>query len=416
MKGNNEPNSNKAKHGGTAPKKRKKWRKFYHNGVFGFLKLFFVPFMWLKCGYTFKMFDNRRQPYLILSNHQTPYDPFMVGVAMRKVAFCVASEDIFSIGFVSKIIRFLVAPIPFIKSTADFNSVLTLTRVAKEGNSIILFPEGNRTYSGKTETIKPSIVKLIKMLKLPVAFFAIKGGYGVLPRWADKPRRGKMSGGVRRILTYEQYKDMPDDVLYELVKSELFIDESTGGSYHSKHAAEYLERVIYVCPHCGITQFASNGAELKCLTCGLTAHYTPEKQFEGGVPYKNVNEWYEAQQSYIRALDLSKLTEKPICEDRADLGEVIVYRHKNRLEKAARVRLFGDRIEITGGKTRIIGFFEMEGATVLGRNKLNVYQHGKIYQIKGGKRFNAVKYVNIIYRSFAANGGVNDDKRQFLGL
>ena len=62
----------------------------------------------------------------------------------------------------------------------------------------------------------------------------------------------------------------------------------------------------------------------------------------------------------------------------------------------------------------VIPFSEVNAAACLGKNKLNIY-HGKmIYQFKGSKRFNALKYVNLCFRyKNIMRGDAND---QFLGL
>ena len=59
-------------------------------------------------------------------------------------------------------------------------------------------------------------------------------------------------------------------------------------------------------------------------------------------------------------------------------------------------------------------FDEVTAVSVLGRNKLNVYHDKRVYQFKGGKRFNALKYVNICYRHKNILKGDYDGK--FLGL
>lgn len=109
----------------------------------------------------------------------------------RGPVYYVASEDLFSNGFVSGLLRYAVAPIPIRKQTTDIRSVMNCIKVAKEGGTIAIAPEGNRTFSGRTEYIKPSIVGLVRVLKLPVAFIRIEGGYGVQPRWSDVVRKGK---------------------------------------------------------------------------------------------------------------------------------------------------------------------------------------------------------------------------------
>ena len=92
-----------------------------------------------------------RQQSLILLNHQTPFDQFFVGMYCPKPVYYMATEDIFSNGWVSKLIKWLVAPIPIKKQTTDIKAVMNCIKVAKEGGNICIAPEGNRTYSGKTE-------------------------------------------------------------------------------------------------------------------------------------------------------------------------------------------------------------------------------------------------------------------------
>ena len=59
-------------------------------------------------------------------------------------------------------------------------------------------------------------------------------------------------------------------------------------------------------------------------------------------------------------------------------------------------------------------FDDIKAAAVLGRNKLNIYDSSHVFQITGGKRFNALKYVNLYYRY--QNITKEADNEQFLGL
>ena len=84
--------------------------------------------------------------------------------------------------------------------------------------------------------------------------------------------------------------------------------------------------------------------------------------------------------------------------------------------KDAEIRLYGDRILLENGQggTMLFAFDETDAVTVLGRNKLNVYHGGKIYQFKGDKRFNGLKYVNLFYRH--KNIVKGNEHVEFLGL
>ena len=57
---------------------------------------------------------------------------------------------------------------------------------------------------------------------------------------------------------------------------------------------------------------------------------------------------------------------------------------------------------------------ETSAVTVLGRNKVNIYFKDHVYQLKGSKRFNALKYVNIFNRY--KNICEGNEHGKFLGL
>ncbi|MBR4992468.1 MAG: 1-acyl-sn-glycerol-3-phosphate acyltransferase [Clostridia bacterium] len=355
--------------------------------------------------------------YLVLMNHQTVYDQFFVGMAFRGPVYYLATEDIFSNGWISSLLRFAVNPIPIKKQTLDLKAVKTCLQVVREGGTLALAPEGNRTYSGRTEYMNPSIAKLARKMGLPIALFRIEEGYGIQPRWAENTRKGKMRAAVTKVLEPEVYQNMTDEELFAAIEQELMVDEArVTGQFRHQKLAEYLERAIYVCPNCGLAHFESSGDTFTCLDCGAKSRYLPSKELEGDFPFRFVAEWYDWQKDFINRLDPAAYTDTPMYEDTARLSEVIVYKAKKPLWENARIRLYGDRILMDNGQGEELRFpfEETDAVIVLGRNKLNVYHGGKIYQLKGGKRFNALKYVHIFHRWKNVNKG--DGNGKFLGL
>ena len=400
-------------------KKNKKWTKFRHRVVRNIAYLILRPYVSIVYRIKIDKFkDQQKRPYLVLLNHQTPFDQFFVGMAFKGPIYYMATEDIFSNGWVSSLIRYLVAPIPIKKQTTDVRAILNCMKVAKEGGSIAIAPEGNRTYSGRTEYMSPSIVPLARKLGMPIALYRIEGGYGAEPRWSDVVRRGKMHGYISRVISPEEYAEMDDDQLFEAIKNELYVNEAVVDTeFKHKKLAEYLERAIYVCPECGLSTFESNKDIFRCKKCGLTAQYLPTKELCGvdcNLPFRFVADWYDYQSDFVNSLDLIKMCDEPIYSERAELREVIPYEKKLLISKESNLRLYGDRVEVEfpdGVKTFD---FESSNLTVLGRNKLNIYYKNKIYQIKGDKRFNALKYVHLSHRSENIRKGQEDVK--FLGL
>ena len=395
--------------------KTKQWIKFRHKVIITLVAPFI--FLWSRCKYHVKVEKSkelRKRQCVVLMNHQTAFDQFFVSLAMYpRHAYFVASEDLFSLGFLSRLLAWAVAPIPIKKQTTDVQAVMNCIRVARQGGTIALAPEGNRTFSGLPCYSNPAIAPLVKKLGLPLALFRIEGGYGIQPRWSDVCRKGKMRAYVHKIIEPEEYKDLTNDQLHALIEQELYVDETQNpGPFRHEKLAEYLERAMYVCPDCGLTEFHSEGDIITCKTCGRQVRYLPDNRLEGvnrECPFPYVAQWYAYQNNYVNQLDTDAYLEKSLYRDAATLSEVEPYKKKHLLEENAPVILYGNRLQL-GKKT--LFFEDIRVITVLGKNKVNVYHTDGIYQIKGDARFNGLKYTNIFYRYKNQLAGQGD----FLGI
>lgn len=403
-------------------KKKKPWMRFRHRVVTAFVRPFFAVFVRFKYHIKIDRFKEQgKRNWLVLSNHQTDFDQFFVGLAFKKPIYYMAMEDLFSNGWISKVVRFIVAPIPFMKATADVKSVMTCIKIAREGGTIAIFPEGNRTYSGKTCYIKPAIAAMAKKLGLPIALYRIEGGYGIKPRWSDKGRKGKMKAGVRRVIEPEEYADMSKEELYDLICKELWVDESYDPqAFSSDVSAEHLERVLYVCPDCGLSEFDSKNEFVFCKQCKKFYYYDAHKQLlpvKGKGRFRTVADWYDYQESFVRSLDLSPYAQTPVFGDTANVSEVIVYDRKRPYLKRAKIRMFADRLVFGEGENeQSLPFDEIKAMACIAGHKLNVFYQDIIYQLKGDEHFNALKYCNIYYHAKFIKEGQPDGEFQFLGL
>ena len=102
--------------------------------------------------------------------------------------------------------------------------------------------------------------------------------------------------------------------------------------------------------------------------------------------------------------------------DNGTLSEVVVYKKKYKLRESCSFTLYGNRIVVDEGRENemLLSFDGITTLAVLGRNKANIYYGDKVYQMKGDKHFNALKYVNLFYRyKNIASGEVNG---KFLGI
>lgn len=397
----------------------KKWVRLRHQVIMRILKIIMKPAMRIKCGFRYEKITGIKGPYLVLYNHTTEEDQFLVGLMTNTKSYFVMSDDLVINKGTYGIMKFLVNPIPYKKASIDFSILKICKKVVNEGGSICIAPEGNRTYSGKTCYINPTITKMIHFLKVPVVFVHIEGGFGVHPRFSNHTRKGKSFGKVQKVITYDEYKDLSNEELYEKIKENIYTDETKPtGPFKARKKAEYLERVIYHCPKCGITKFESHKNRLICTTCQSEHIYTEYKEFVGAnreAFFKNVYLWYQYQRDELNKMKLIEMNESQIItSDQISFYFIIPRKKRVLLAKEATFVLYPNRYEIkTEEKTTVIAFDDIISAGIFGRNKMNFFTKENIYQIKADARFNALKYVQFFYKYKNEKENKNNG---FLGL
>ena len=243
-----------------------------------------------------------------------------------------------------------------------------------------------------------------------------------MPRFSGKSRKGKIHCFVHRVIEPEEYLKMSDGELYDLICRELYVNDALlGAEFKSKKSAEYLERAMYYCPECGLSEWESRGDTVSCKGCGIKVKYLPNLTLEGvnkEFKFKHIHEWYDAQSRFISSLELDKKYEsEPLYRDTVNLFDVIPYKRRKKVAKGATLSLYSNRYTLEyNGQLKEIFFDTVSSATVLGKNKLNLYVDNDILQIKGSKRFNPLKYMHLYFHYKNITKGVSNGELQFLGL
>ena len=176
-----------------------------------------------------------------------------------------------------------------------------------------------------------------------------------------------------------------------------------------------MERFLYVCPTCGLTSYKSKGDIVECQKCHQKIQYLPNKKLHGvssDFPFSTIGQWYDYQCNYICQLDLQPYHETIMYQDNVKLFQVVLYKYKKKLKNNANICLYGNHITLDGIR---LDFDSIHSVTVLGKNKLNIYTDNHVYQLKGNKSFNALKYVNLYFHYQNVKKGVENNE-QFLGL
>ena len=377
----------------------KKHRKYNQNryrfiyfllrgAVFVYTRLF----LGYRCKDKYKI--KKGESVVVLSNHQTDSDPFCILTSFNRPVHPVATESIFAGKFRAKFFSSL-GVIAKKKGVSDLRTAVKIRNVVESGGSILMFPEGNRSFCEFQFYISDDTAKLLKVLKPTIVLFNLCGGTGKAPRFKNRNRKGQFTGKIKRVLKYEEYSLMKDDELNELIKNELRVfDSESGLLFKSKKRAEYLERTFFVCPVCKSKEcLYSEGNFLYCRNCGTKTEYTEDmhlKNADPAFPFTKMIDYWNFQKRYLK--DLAITDGETIFSDK-DVKVIISDPYRKR-----KVLYNGD-ISLDSkylyyGKNK----FDLKNieisSVVSGRNLTFLYE-GRNYVLRGGKRFNPLKYALI---------------------
>ncbi|HEY4312792.1 MAG TPA: lysophospholipid acyltransferase family protein [Pirellulales bacterium] len=118
---------------------------------------------------------------LVLSNHQSLFDPVLVGMTFNRRMNYMARETLFAFPPFRWLIQSVDA-IPIDREGLGLAGLKETLRRAKRGEMVLIFPEGTRSSDGEVTTLKPGFSALAKRAKVPLIPVGIDGAYQAWPR------------------------------------------------------------------------------------------------------------------------------------------------------------------------------------------------------------------------------------------
>ena len=372
------------------PKKHSLYRGF----LWATYNIILKPFFSIKYGYKVKSKYKiqKDEPIFVVCNHQTDLDALFVQYSFNKILHVVATDTIFTKGIVANTLTTLGA-IPKRKGTIDYKCNTEMLNVMKNNGGVLVFLEGNRTYADFQFYISPFVGKFIKSTNATLIIYNLHGGTGVFPRFAHKKRKGRFFGEIKKVITKDEYMEMSDDELSQEIISNLrVIDAESNALYKSNIRAEYLERMLFVCPHCGShSHLVSDGNVFKCTECGYSVEFGEDLKLHpinDSKPETNLKDWYNMQKKWV--LDYKVKEKETIFTDKD-----IVLKIVDPFEK--RVTVYEGNMSLTD-KELIFGekrfpLINICNASPISGTKLSFTDNEHNYLVFGNPRFNPLKYV-----------------------
>ena len=245
-------------------------------------------------------------PVLLVPNHVCAWDPLIVAMSLKqRPLYYVASEHLFRLGPVTKILEALVAPIPRRKATTGSDTVKACLRHLRAGHSVCIFGEGEQCWDGRNIPVFPATGKLAKSSGATLVTYRLEGGYLSCPRWGKGVRRGKVHGHPVGIYPPEELKKLSAKQVNDLINRDIWEDawqrqKTEKVLFRGKRRAEGLERALYLCPRCRrIGTLRTKNDRLYC-GCGLELCYTESGLFAPEKPFSTIAQWEDWQRKALK--------------------------------------------------------------------------------------------------------------------
>jgi 1-acyl-sn-glycerol-3-phosphate acyltransferase len=158
-------------------------------------------FHWLIAGSAFRALFGMRiigrenliteGPVLIASNHQSFLDPPLIGNLYNTEMVFLARKTLF-VGYFKWLYPRLNA-IPVDQDRPDMTSLKTIIRKLKEGNRVLVFPEGARTIDGQIGEAAPGIGLIAVKSGAVIQPVRITGAREALPRGSARVRFARIT-------------------------------------------------------------------------------------------------------------------------------------------------------------------------------------------------------------------------------
>ena len=196
----------------------RKKRLFYYLARFP-INLFFMIF------YGVRFYGRNNLPesgsVVVISNHQSHYDPPLIAAGLRRRLNFLARKSLFKFKPFAWLINVLDA-IPLDKEGIGFAGIMESLKRLKNGEVILVMPEGERTWDGEIAPFLPGSLVLAQRTKSAILPAAISGCFEAFPRTQKFPTLwGRFRVVYGKPILYDEFKDLSEEELRRLCETKV---------------------------------------------------------------------------------------------------------------------------------------------------------------------------------------------------
>jgi 1-acyl-sn-glycerol-3-phosphate acyltransferase len=157
---------------------------------------------------------------LVCSNHQSHFDPVLVGLAVDRRLNYLARDSLFRFLPLRWLIESLDA-IPIERDGFGLAGVKETLKRLKRGEAVLIFPEGTRTPDGEISPLKPGFAAMARRGRVPLLPMALDGAYDAWPRTALLPRSSTIHLVIGDPMSPAEIESLSDEALIAELQSRI---------------------------------------------------------------------------------------------------------------------------------------------------------------------------------------------------
>jgi 1-acyl-sn-glycerol-3-phosphate acyltransferase len=124
-------------------------------------------------------------PLLIAVNHSSFFDPPLAGICSKRGVYYLARKTLLKWPFFGPLFPAMNV-IPVERDGNDMSALREVIKKVKDGNAVLLFPEGTRSVDGHLQPARAGIGLVIAKTGAPVLPMRIFGAYEAFPKNARR--------------------------------------------------------------------------------------------------------------------------------------------------------------------------------------------------------------------------------------
>jgi 1-acyl-sn-glycerol-3-phosphate acyltransferase len=180
---------------------------------------------------------------LMVTNHQSFLDPWLIGVAPSRQIHYMARDTLFKGGFLQYAAE-VCNTFPVKRGQADLTAIRTAVERLDKGYIVNIFPEGTRSEDGSIGPVAPGVSLILSRCKTDVHIqpVIVDGAHDAWPRHAKLPRPHPIRVQYGRAIPPAEWKPLRPEALAWRIRRELVALQAAIGSHHAAISQARLDQ------------------------------------------------------------------------------------------------------------------------------------------------------------------------------